>query len=399
MVKRIYFFKDGFCFEYDPRPGTDRVVKGPTPIGSRFKGLNSTFAMGIQAAVNWGDGFVYLFKGDEYWKYDALRDRVDTPTLRKIQEGWPTFPPAFAAGIDAAFNSGEGKAYFFKGNQYLRYDVATDRVDAPDPGTSPYPRAIADPNGWRGLTASFESGIDAAANAGDGKIYFFKGNEYVRLTFASRSVDLVDPPYPRAINPAWSGLASNLDAAVEWIQAGSATLEIVLNPLGCPKVLGPGILDAALGRAFTMTAAFSTTGYPSLCGCAEYRQFVRGTMTINGAPVDRPLPDPAGGPPIKLLPRPAPGSPDDNFREDGDTRGPVPHYGHRNAGADPKGIYDQPDQRSGCRYQGIDSPLVSGIVGNAVVLDLDFRGMIVDVSADNEVLVEKTWSISCSGVL
>jgi hypothetical protein len=121
-------------------------------------------------------------------------------------------------------------------------------------------------------------------------------------------------------------------------------------------------------------------------------------MTINGVPVDTPLPDPAGGPPIKLLPRPAPGSPDDNFREDGN-KGPVPFYGHLNAGADPNGIYDQPDQRSGCRYQGIDSPLVSGKIGDEVVLDLDFRGVIVDVSADNEVLVEKTWSIFCSGVL
>jgi hypothetical protein len=37
MVKRIYFLKGNSYFEYDPRPGTDRVVKGPISIDTRFK--------------------------------------------------------------------------------------------------------------------------------------------------------------------------------------------------------------------------------------------------------------------------------------------------------------------------------------------------------------------------
>jgi hypothetical protein len=398
MVKRMFFFKDGSCFEYDPRPGTDRVVKGPMPIGTRFKGLNASFASGIDAAVNWGDGFVYLFKGNEYWKYDALGDRAATAIPTKIAAGWTTFPPSFAAGVDAAFNSGEGKAYFFKGDEYLRYHVANDRVDAPDPGTSPYPRKISGPNGWRGLPASFASGIDAAVSAGDGKIYFFKDEAYVRLTFASRTVDQVRPPYPLPINPAWSGIPSAVDAGLEWIEAGSATLQITLNPSGCQRVQGPGIGEAALGQAFTMDAVFSSSGYPKLCGCAEYRQFVRGSFTINGVRQQRFLPDPAGGPPIELLPMPAPGAADDNFREDGNT-GTVRHYGHRDAGADPNGKYDRPDQRSGCRYTGKDAPLVSALAGSRVEVDLEFRGVIIDVCAGNEVLVEKFWPVRCSEVL
>jgi hypothetical protein len=58
--------------------GTDRVVKGPTPIGTRFKGLNASFASKIDAAVNWGNGFVYLLKDDEYRKYDPLTDRTES---------------------------------------------------------------------------------------------------------------------------------------------------------------------------------------------------------------------------------------------------------------------------------------------------------------------------------
>jgi hypothetical protein len=397
MVKRIYFFKDGLCFEYDPRPGTDRVVKSPTPIGTRFKGLNTSFASGIDAAVNWGDGFIYLFKSDEYWKYDALRDRPETPKPRKIAESWKTFPPAFKAGIDAAFNSGEGKAYFFKGDRYLRYNIGTDAVDTPDPGTKKYPRKIADPNGWRGLPGSFNAGIDAAVNAGDGKIYFFKGTQYVRLTFETRSVDQMEPPYPYLIEDFWAGLPPNLDAGVEWIEAGSATLEQKFIS-DCEKVVGPSGLRR-IERGFSVTGNFASTGYPSMCGCAEYRQFVRGSFVVNGRRLNKQLPNPAGGPPIAMLPRPAPGAADDNFREDGSFRTLIPHFGHRNAGAALGDMYDQPDQRSGCRYLGLDPPNTGGLIGDSVSMDLDFRGVIIDVCADNEVLVEKTWTVTCSGVL
>jgi len=398
MVKRMYFFKDGFCFEYDPRAGADRVVKGPTAIATRLKGLNATFAGKIDAALNLGDGFIFLFSGDECWKYDALTDRVETPTPQKIAARFPTLPATFKTGIDAALNSGNGNAYFFKAAEYVRYHLKNDRVDAPDPGTSPYPRKIGDPNGWHGLPLSFQAGIDAAVFAGDGKIYFFKDTEYVRLTFSSRTVDVISPPYPLTIDPLWPGLPATVDAGVEWIQAGTATLDITLNPTGCQKVTGPSILDAALGQAFTMTASFASTGHPSVCGCAEYRQFVRGEFVLNGQRLEQMLPNPNGGPAIRLLPRPAPGAANDHFREDG-SKGKAPFYGHRKDPPDPIGKYDNPDQRSGCQYTGIDSPILSGQVSNSVTIDLDFRGVIIDVSAGNEVLLKKEWQIFCSGVL
>jgi Hemopexin len=397
MFKRIYFFKDSSYFEYDPRPGIDRIVKGPIAIGAKFRGLNVAFAAGINAAVNWGDGFVYFFKGDEYWKYDVLSDLAATATPTKIAAGWPTFPDAFKGGIDTTFNGGEGKAYFFKGDEYLRYSVANDRVDDPDPGTAPYPRKIADPNGWRGLPVSFNTGLDAAVNAGDGKLYFFKGDEYVRLTFATRSVDQVQPPYPLRITAAWNGLPIDLGEGIEWSEAGSAQLDIQIFPT-CQKVAGPNLGSSSLGRAFSMLADFALIGYPTLCGCAEYRQFVRGTIHVNGAPFPMKLPNPAGVPDIDMLPRPAPGALDDNFREDGNS-GVVKFYGHRADTPDPKGIYSNPDQRSGCTYRGIDSPLFSGLVGQVVEIDLDFRGVIIDVCAGNEVLVTKEWNIFCTDTL
>jgi hypothetical protein len=399
MFKRIYFFKDSSYFEYDPRPGIDRIVKGPSPIADRFRGLNGAFAAGIDAAVNWGDGFAYFFKGDEYWKYDILTDQAVATDPTKIAEGWPALPDTFKTGIDTAFNSGDGKAYFFKGNQYLRYHIKNDRVDDPDPGTAPYPRRIDGPNGWRRLPDSFKAGLDAAINSGDGKLYFFKDDEYVRLTFADRSVDEVQPPYPLNITSAWGGLPGNLGEGLEWSEAGSPNLlKIELFP-ACQKLQGSELNSASLGRTFTMKAEFASSGYPTLCGCAEYRQFVRGTIRVNGNPISMPLPNPAGGPNLEILPRPTPGAPDDNFREDGDISGVVKFYGHRADAPDPKGTYSNPDQRSGCKYEGIDSPLFFGLVGQAVEIDLDFRGVIIDVCAGNETLMMEEWNIFCQDIL
>src|SRR5689334_16052762 len=66
--------------------------------------------------------------------------------------------------IDCAVDFGNGKAYFFRGAEYIRYDIASDRAD---PG---FPKPIA--GNWPGL---WDRDIDAAYNAGAGKAYFFKG--------------------------------------------------------------------------------------------------------------------------------------------------------------------------------------------------------------------------------
>lgn len=96
--------------------------------------------------------------------------------------------------IDAAVNWGNGKAYFFKGNQYVRYDIGSDKAD---PG---YPKPI-NSNNWPGLPWDQ---IDAVVNWGNGKAYFFKGKQYIRYDIKA---DKADPGYPQPIDSStWPGL-------------------------------------------------------------------------------------------------------------------------------------------------------------------------------------------------
>ncbi len=92
-------------------------------------------------------------------------------------------------------NWGDGKIFFFKGSQYLRYDIAKKRVDAG------YPKPI-DNRNWPGLI--WTSGIDDVINWGNGKAYFFKAYEYIRYDIVE---DRADPGYPKPVNrQTWPGL-------------------------------------------------------------------------------------------------------------------------------------------------------------------------------------------------
>jgi hypothetical protein len=94
--------------------------------------------------------------------------------------------------IDEALYSGS-KCYFFKGNRYLR----VTRGDA-GPGTvdSGFPAPISN-WGWPGGFGS--SGIDAALYSGS-KCYFFKGNQYIRVTRGDTGPGTVDPGFPAPIS-------------------------------------------------------------------------------------------------------------------------------------------------------------------------------------------------------
>jgi hypothetical protein len=155
---------------------------------------------GIDAVALWNNGKAYFFKGENYIRYDIAADQADEGYPSPI---YPNWPGVWAGGIDAALVYPGGKAYFFKEELYMRYDMAADHID---PG---YPARIED--GWKGV---WTDGIDAAVTWNNGKAYFFKGDQYIRFDIAA---DKADEGYPKDIAGNWPGIwTTGIDSVVMW---------------------------------------------------------------------------------------------------------------------------------------------------------------------------------------
>lgn len=171
-------------------PVPNPPLLGPTPHVNSQPANPSQRA--IQAVVNWNNGKLYFFKDNQYLRYDLKKQAVDNGYPLTITDA--TWPGLSFQNVDAALDFGNGKFYFFSGNQYTRYDVLNDRAD------SGYPQTINARN-WPGLT--FDS-IDAAVNTYNGKAYLFKGTQYSRL---DTTTGTIDPGYPKPISDStWPGL-------------------------------------------------------------------------------------------------------------------------------------------------------------------------------------------------
>jgi len=152
----------------------------------------------IDAVLNHPNGKAYFFLGSEYIRYDLAADRADAGYPRPIKGNWQGL---FTRDIDAVVGTSKTQGHFFSDNQYTLYDLEKDRA-APN-----YPVPIAD--AWPGL---WTEDIDAALNTGNGKLYFFKDAEYIRWDIANR---IVDDGFPRLIVDGWPGLwADHIDAAL-----------------------------------------------------------------------------------------------------------------------------------------------------------------------------------------
>jgi Hemopexin len=140
---------------------------------------------------------IYFFKDSDYVRYDIAEDKVDDGYPLSIGAFWPGMQGVgFGSGLDTALDGGNGKTYFFKGDRYVRYDLVQDKVD------DGYPLSIG--QFWPGMQAAgFGSNLDAAMNAGNGKAYFFKGDRYVRYDLPA---DRVDEGYPLSIGGFWPGM-------------------------------------------------------------------------------------------------------------------------------------------------------------------------------------------------
>jgi hypothetical protein len=391
-AKRVYFFSGAQYVRFDS--GINNVLPNyPLDIARWWGGLPA----GISAAFYRGRGRAYFFAGNQYYRYTVVRNAVDPNYPKPIAGNWPGMSDiGFDSDIGAAVNWGNGKVYFFKGDQYARYDLPSDKVD---PG---YPKPIT--GNWPGVAGTgFEAGLDAAITYGNGKVYFFRGDKYLRLDLVSKAVDA---GYPKAIAGNWPGVyASGIDAALEWPYAELAPggFRVPTGNSGCTVVATTAGRRKA-GEQFRMELDYQEPAHPVTCAVGEYRQFVRGTFVANGVALTHGLPNPTGGGPVTMLPTPAPGAASDNFLEDGLVTPPAGanvFYGHRIDTAGNSDTTDQflPDRLEGCQYRGNDFPGIESAIGTTYNIALDFRGSAVDTATSGEVLQTNDWSVNCSGTL
>lgn len=171
-------------------------------------------------------------------------------------------------------------------------------------------------------------------------------------------------------------------------------------------VVGASILC----KPWTVEATFNNAPPPCNCPCCEYRQLVRGTMTMTppggGAAVDispvtdyAPVagpPGPAGPPP----PAPVQGVNAGGFVEDtiGDpTRpGDPMSFGRRNNMGFRPGLdsFTPQDYPTPCSYWALDAPGLGSFfpTGTTVAINITFRGRIIDTCNGNAVLRERDWT-------
>lgn len=147
-------------------------------------------------------------------------------------------------------------------------------------------------------------------------------------------------------------------------------------------VLAATMNGSKLGTTFNMVGDFNSA-IPCTCACGEYRQYVRGTFTANGAPVTHQL-----GPGLTLHPT--------NYQLDGNAT-TANYFGRR----DYRTSYShfEPDQAGGCQFQGSDIPGISAGSGTALTVNLDFIGKLIDTCASNHELASSSWSVVGSGTV
>ena len=185
-------------------PDAEATIPHPDPAFAGYRLSPSQHAAYSYAAKHYPDKIVIYVR-----RRTAVRVPVDAGYPKPLDGNWPGLPAAFKQGIDAALlRQDNGKIYLFKGSEYVRFSAVGAGVD---PG---YPKPIADH--WPGLPASFQQGIDAALWRGsNGCVYLFKGSEYVRFTNVGAGVD---PGYPKPIADHWPGLPpafrQGIDAAL-----------------------------------------------------------------------------------------------------------------------------------------------------------------------------------------
>jgi len=211
---KIYLFNGERYTRYTPNVGADAGY--PKLISDRWKNFPESFTDGINAALLYNNDKIYMFKDDQYLRYTPGKG-VDAGYPKNIADNWTSWDPEFKSGIDAALMSSNGKAYFFKGDKYIRCTPGKGMDDE-------YPKSIE--GNWKKWPSNFCSGVDAAIMHSNGKAYFFKGTDNIRYTLGKG----VDDGYPMPIDKNWKSMGGKYVCREEMMEIINTQLAGKLLP-------------------------------------------------------------------------------------------------------------------------------------------------------------------------
>ena len=149
---------------------------------------------GLDATIVRTKDKAYFFKNNEYYRFDFRKHRFDKKAKIGVN-GWVGVP----LSIDAVLiHPNNGKAYFFKKDKYYRYSFQLSIVDKV---------GIISIDGWRNVPSNINALLIHPTNK---KAYFFKKDKYYRYSFQSSTVDKVG-----IISiDGWKGIPLDIDATL-----------------------------------------------------------------------------------------------------------------------------------------------------------------------------------------
>ncbi|XP_068107761.1 matrix metalloproteinase-18-like [Hyperolius riggenbachi] len=135
----IYLFKGEYFWDlsHGKLPMAPKK-KHPQLISSKWKELPASIdaAVRLQNPVAEQDGKIFFFKGNQYWKYD--NNKLEPGYPKQMNEGFPGVP----SNVDAAFTQPaivakggkvirDERIFFIKGKKYFLYDSANGNSTSP----------------------------------------------------------------------------------------------------------------------------------------------------------------------------------------------------------------------------------------------------------------------------
>jgi len=196
IKRQVYFLRDGCYFAYDldkRKPTEDRLLPVTNlcleldkEIYTSFKWPDTAFTASYlynRDKISLQDK-IYLFKRDRVIRVDIETRTVDPGYPKLLEEEWPGL--GFTR-VDAILNTSPNAVYFFKGSQYVRYEMSEKRYGV----FEGYPKPTKDR--WIGVV--FDR-IDAAIYWRFDKAYFFSDDQYIRYDLSNYRVDA---GYPKAM--------------------------------------------------------------------------------------------------------------------------------------------------------------------------------------------------------